>query len=252
MTVTTPDVPRVSGLARSEAPGLAEEEYARFAAMLTTVRDDQWALPTDCVGWTVRDLAGHLVGAMRAAAALRESVSQQWEVARRLKAHGGTDVDHMTAVQIERVAALTTDELVAECRRLVTPAARGRRRTPGLIRRVRIAQVVNGQPERWPLGYLLDTILTRDTWMHRVDLARALGTTPTVDASHDARIVADVVEEWGGRHRRPYRLTLTGPAGGVFAQGMGGETMQLDAVEFCRILSGRAVGDGLLRTAVPF
>ncbi len=252
MTVTAPDVAQLSGLARSEAPGLAEEEYARFAALLSRVGDDQWTLPTDCAGWTVRDLAGHLVGAMRAAAALRETLRQQLAVARRLRASGGTDVDHMTAVQIERVAASTTDELVAECRRLVAPAARGRRRTPGLIRRVRITQVVNGQPERWPVGYLVDTILTRDTWMHRVDLARALGTTPVVDAGHDGRIVADVVEEWGCRHGRPYQLTLTGPAGGGFEQGAGGEALELDAVEFCRILSGRASGDGLLRTAVPF
>jgi len=31
---------------------------------------------------------------------------------------------------------------------------------------------------------------------------------------HDARIVADVVAEWAGRHGRPFTLHLTGPAGG--------------------------------------
>jgi hypothetical protein len=65
-----------------------------------------------------------------------------------------------------------------------------------------------------------------------------------------ARIVADVVAEWARGHGQPYRLTLTGPAGGSWSAG--GEEISLDAVEFCRILSGRAPGTGLLTSAVPF
>ena len=62
----------------------------------------------------------------------------------------------------------------------------------------------------------LDTILTRDVWMHRVDLCHATGHPMTVTAAHDGVIVADVVAEWAGRHGEPYRLTLTGPAGGNY------------------------------------
>lgn len=252
MSTATTDVTALSPISRGEAPRLAEEEYRRFADLLGTVDGDQWALPTDCTGWSVRDLAGHLVGAMRAAASLRETMSQQREIGRRVKAHGGSDVDHMTAVQVERVAGLDPEALTAECRRLVGPAATGRRRAPGLLRRVRIPQQVNGATERWPLGYLFDTILTRDTWMHRVDLARALGTPLELDAGHDGRIVADVVAEWARRHGQSFRLVLTGPAGGTFSQGAGGPELELDAVELCRSLSGRVEGDGLLRTQVPF
>ena len=56
-------------------------------------------------------------------------------------------------------------------------AAKGRRRIPGFVRRMRLPepQVVNGVPETWSLGYLTDVILTRDPWMHRLDLARATG-----------------------------------------------------------------------------
>src|SRR6266536_2141047 len=54
------------------------------------------------------------------------------------------------------------------------------------------------------------------------------------------------------RRRMPCRLTLTGPAGGSYVAGEGGETIELDAVEFCRILSGRAEGAGLMSTEVPF
>jgi hypothetical protein len=47
-------------------------------------------------------------------------------------------------------------------------------------------------------------------------------------------------------------LILTGPAGGTFVAGDGGEHIELDAVELCRILSGRAEGTGLMSTEVPF
>ena len=63
------------------------------------------------------------------------------------------------------------------------------------------------------------------------------------DADHDGRIIAEVAAEWARRHGRPHRLVLTGPAGGTFTSGEpDAETIELDAVEFCRILSGRAEG----------
>ena len=62
---------------------------------------------------------------------------------------------------------------------------------------------VNGAPETWSLGYLTDVILTRDPWMHRLDLARATGQAPTLTADHDGVIVADVVLEWARRHGQP-------------------------------------------------
>jgi hypothetical protein len=64
--------------------------------------------------------------------------------------------------------------------------------------------------------------------------------------------VADVVAEWARRHGQPYTLRLTGPAGGTFTDGEGGEVIEVDAVEFCRILSGRGDGSGLLNQEVPF
>jgi len=114
------------------------------------------------------------------------------------------------------------------------------------------AQHVNGTDELWSLGYLLDVILTRDPWMHRMDLARATGTSPVLTADQDGVLVADVVAEWAQRHGRPYDLTLTGAAGGHWEHGSGGETITMDAIEFCRVLSGRGSGSGLLSTSVPF
>ncbi len=63
---------------------------------------------------------------------------------------------------------------------------------------------------------------------------------------------ADAVAEWASRHDQPFRLHLSGPAGGTFRHGDGGPQLDLDAIEFCRILSGRAPGDGLLATRILF
>ncbi|MDX1382582.1 MAG: hypothetical protein R3190_03005, partial [Thermoanaerobaculia bacterium] len=51
---------------------------------------------------------------------------------------------------------------------------------------------------------LFDTILTRDTWMHRTDLAEATGRPLELTADHDGRIVADVVAEWARDMMRRY------------------------------------------------
>ena len=113
-------------------------------------------------------------------------------------------------------------------------------------------QVVGDRSEFWTFGYLMDVVLTRDTWMHRVDISRATGRPVELTADHDGVLVADVVAEWADRHGRPFELTLTGPAGGSWSAGTGGERLELDAVEFCRILSGRGTGPGLLAEQVPF
>ena len=84
--------------------------------------------------------------------------------------------------------------------------------------------------------------------MHRVDLARATGRELVLTPDHDGRIVADVVAEWAGWHRSAYELVLTGPVGGTFRRGSGGEAHRMDAVEFARVLSGRSGGEGLLQT----
>jgi hypothetical protein len=104
----------------------------------------------------------------------------------------------------------------------------------------------------WRLGYLMDVIYNRDAWMHRVDVRRAIAREMVLTSDHDGRLVSDVVTEWARRHGKPFTLSLTGPAGGSFVAGEGGDHIELDAVEFCRILSGRATGAGLLSTEVPF
>ena len=252
-TATPATLPRRSGLPREAAVRLAATEYARFSTAIGELQPADWALPTDCPNWNVQQLVAHVVGMARMAASPLEQVRQQRAAGARRPA-GTPMVDSLTAVQVDRYASLGPDGLVRLMERTGPRAAKGRRRVPGFLRRRSMPEpeVVDGVPEHWTVGFAVDTILTRDTWMHRVDLSRATDRPMTLTADHDGVLVADVVAEWAGRHGRPCRLTLTGPAGGSWSYGADGESLDLDAVEFCRLVSGRGAADGLLSVHVPF
>ncbi len=253
MTATTVDT--IPPITRAEAEVLAATEYVRLAEQLRTLDDDDWTRPTDCPLWDVRAMAGHSVGMLSDFTSMRAVMRRMRGATKRAKRSGSALVDAMTSLQVEEHAALTPGELVARVDERGPKAAHWRTNAPSLLRRMPMKETVGGQPETWRMSYLFDTILTRDPWMHRVDIARATGRDLVLTAEHDGRIVADVVAEWARRHGQPFTLTLTGPAGGDFAAGAGagaGEHITIDAVEFCRILSGRATGSGLLTQEVPF
>ena len=62
----------------------------------------------------------------------------------------------------------------------------------------------------------------------------------------------DAVAEWARRRGEAFNLELVGPDGATFTQGTRGAVISLDAVELCRIFSGRATGTSLLTQEVPF
>jgi hypothetical protein len=101
------------------------------------------------------------------------------------------------------------------------------------------------------VSYLFDVGLTRDVWMHRVDICRAIGYGLDFDAEHDGRLMEDYVAEWAAVYDVPFTLQLTGPAGGSFKYGEGGDTVTIDAVEFLRTLAERAHGEGILSSPLP-
>ena len=88
--------------------------------------------------------------------------------------------------------------------------------------------------------------------MHRVDISRGTGREMILTSDHDGRIVADVVSDWARRHGRPFQLNLSGSAGGSYRQGSEGQDISMDAVEFCRTISGREKGTGLLAQQVAW
>jgi uncharacterized protein (TIGR03083 family) len=248
MTSTFAD-PRPA-LGRGEAAVLAATENDRFVELMKSLHPEDWTKPTDCPAWDVRAMASHVLGAMEANASMPEFVHQLR--AGKKAAGDRPDIDGMTEVQVRERANLDPAQLVDKLVTMAPKAARARRRVPAPLRRLPMKVEVAKVMETWRLGYLLDTIFTRDTWMHRVDITRATDHDLMLTPEHDGRIVADVVAEWARRHGRPFTLNLHGPAGGIFIHEGGGEEITLDAVEFCRTLSGRATGDGLLTQEVPF
>jgi uncharacterized protein (TIGR03083 family) len=255
MTTATAPVaaPWRPALDRALAMRLAREEYALFSDQLRRLTPQDWSRVTCCPAWDVHAMVCHVVGM----AEMSASPLETWRQMRAAKRAGGVFVDALTDVQMRKHAHRSPEELVARSQQVGPKAARGRRRTPALVRRrtMGIEQPVDNTSERtepWTMGYLIDVILTRDTWMHRSDIAAATGRDMVLTAEHDGVLVADIVKEWAARHGQPVTLTLLGPAGGSWSLGSGGAAYELDAVEFCRILSGRGDGGGLLATQVPF
>ena len=254
MTITnaTRPEPWTSAHDRETAMRLAADEYARVVDLFEQLAPEDWSRPTACPGWDVRDMAGHMLGMAQMVTSYVGLVRQQARTAIRRRRDGGLMIDALTALQVEKNQALGADELIEAMRSAAPKAVRTRRGMPALLRsRTMREDTPEGGTEAWTLGFLTDTILTRDPFMHRIDISRASGVPLAPTADHEGRIVADVVQEWATRHGQPYRLDLTGPAGGSWHTGVG-ETITMDALEFCRVLSGRARGEGLMAVQVPF
>ena len=218
--------------------------------LLRILRTDEWPLDTVCSLWTVRQMVAHVLGMAEAQASFRQ-FAHDFNVAR--KRSGGAMIDALNQSQVRDRADLTPEELVDRLAAIAPKAVRSRRRTPAVMRKVvRFTQDPPFGTERWRYGFLVDTIFTRDTWMHRLDISRATGREMAITEQHDGRIVAGVVAEWARRHAKPFTLTLTGAAGGTWRAGDAGGLIEVDALEFCWIVSGRAPGQGLLATPVPF
>ena len=239
-------VEEIRPIARStDAREVALAAYARLLELLERLEPDDWTAPTECPGWDVATMVGHLIGAGQSGASLREAMRQQRWGKKHAGEFGGNALDAGNDLQVRDHRHLSPEERIEALRAIAPRAVRGRMRLPGLVRRVSVpldagGSSAAGMPESLALGHLMDVIYTRDVWLHTIDIARATGRPYVPDAAVDARIVEDVVAEWARRHGQPFVLVLSGPAGARFRSGEGGGHLHLDAVECSRILSGRA------------
>ena len=249
MTPTAPPLIPRTRIGHDEAWLLAAAEYQRMLNLLRTLGEADWTRATDCTAWDVRGMLGHLVGAAEGFASPRELLHQYRLGAglrKRGAAGGQMPVDGANAVQVLERAGAATPDLIARYERAIPDTLRWRRR----LRWIPVSQPDEGG--RFTMRELFEVILTRDTWMHRVDIARATGREMVLTPGHDGRIVEDCVLDWAAKHDRPFSLVLDGPAGGRFDGGTGGPEMELDAVEFVRALSGRGTREEILGTRVVF
>ena len=245
------DVSTIPRIGHDEAMVLTQTEFDRAVALLRALTPSDWAKPTDCDRWDVRAVALHLLGAAEANASLPEQI-RQMRRGSKLKASVGSPYwwDGANEYQIAKHASLPDDRIANVYVDVAARRDRGPHADPRLIRALPILKL---PPPigRQPLSYLSDMGFTRDVWMHRVDIARATGQTMVLTAEHDGRLVEDLVAEWATTHGEPFTLELDGTAGGTYVAGTGGEHVQIDAVEFCRVLSDSATGTGVLAHPLP-
>lgn len=238
------EIPRIK---HDEAMAITAVENHRLWELLIDINTDEWTLPTDCTRWDVRAVVVHLIAQAEAQASPVEFVTQAMAGRKLMEEIGGIyPVDGLNEAGLRARSHLKPEELSDLWSSVAAKALRFRRRLPAPIRALPLLRLDRGL---WkPLGYLYDIGFTRDVWMHRVDLSRAIGRTIDATAQHDGRIVADIIAEWATTHSDPFTLRLTGPAGGTYVRDSAnaGDCLELDAIECCRILSGRGTPVGVL------
>lgn len=248
---TAVDVTTIPRIMHAEAMRLADVEARRVAATLRNLEPADWAKPTDCPRWDVRALVAHMVGSAAGQASPREFF-RQVRAGRPVVVEIGAQYwwDGMNEIQVRERSDLSIEQLIAEWDRTAPRALKARRNLPRPIAKLPLLKLP-APIGRQPLGYLFNVGFTRDSWMHRIDLAEATGKPFNADADHDGRIVADLVAEWATTHGLPFVLELTGPAGGHYTQGAAGEHVTIDAITFARTLAERVPGDGVLAHPLP-
>ncbi|WP_269937960.1 maleylpyruvate isomerase family mycothiol-dependent enzyme [Arthrobacter sp. HY1533] len=225
-----------------------------LADELEALSPEQWRLPTECTGWSVRDMAGHLLGAQEDLLRIR-TVLRRRARGRRRYPHLSL-LDAANQVQVQDHAALGTAELCRQYRANIPQVSRRVRRFPGILAGVPVQKGMAPANSALRLGYLFNVIYLRDAWMHGADLARATGNPRRATAADGlllAHVLRDLATEWGGGDA--VELVLPGEPGATV--GLGGlaegrlpvARLEAPALELCRSLSGRVPESGITTVA---
>jgi len=145
------------------------QRRVELADQLETLTVQEWELPSLCAGWTVRDVAAHVISS--ASASLADVLTMM--VKARL------NFNRAMFDEAKRRSARPTDEIVGDYRRL----AGSRRRPPGTSR--------------------FDPLV--DVLVHTQDIVRPVGRRQPISAS-DALAVGDHVWSMGFPYRAQRRL----------------------------------------------
>lgn len=235
MTQATTHVSAIRGLSGPEARRVAKTQMDRMLDLLRSLSDEEWHGPTDCEGWAVRDIAAHLLGWAEAVVSPTE-LARQFNAGRALAEEMHGLLHGINRYQVESKQHLSNRELLARIE-VALPKMLQRRAT--LNRYFRYAPYWDGFLGYTNIGYVMNVIFTRDTFMHRADISRPAGKEMDL-GEDDRRLLEDVVRDWAHRSEARMSLILTGPAGGRYltaADPVAEAT--LDAVDFGRIMTRR-------------
>ncbi len=225
----------VAGLNGERARRAAAFQYAALGAELKQLDADEWQRQTECDRWDVHAVVAHLVGWMEALTSLKElrhQVRAGWGRRKEL----GNILDAVNEVQVDDRSKLDPAALIARYEEMYPRF---------LARRARMGKVGRAIPLYDPvvvgvtnLGFFANVIFTRDTFMHRIDVAVAVGKTVEL-AQEDGWILADVVKDWSQRRKVDGTIEIAGV--GVFRAATGSRCeISGSGADLCRVLSGRA------------
>jgi uncharacterized protein (TIGR03083 family) len=202
-------------LPRNEVePGLIAELEA-FETLIRPMTAPEWDTPTRCDGWTVGDVAAHVIGSMADVVALRLD---------------GLGTPEVTAREVEERRGRTPAELADELAG-VTKATKD------------LAAAFDD--DSWngpsPGGFdftLADGIeaLWYDTYLHGDDVRAALG-RPSVEGPGVRASISHIATSLAGHGYDDVTLALDGQD--EFAVGQGGHRIEGDAIEFVKAATGR-------------
>lgn len=225
-----------------EIPSLDHEQWievgrSQHEALLKLLRDlspEDWHASTDCELWTVKDMTAHVLGAAEGFTSFRE-LRQQVIGSLSRRGELGSQLNAMNQVQVDDRRHLSPDELTARLEDALPKFLVLRGRVGGIGRYLPLYDPNLGAGS---VRYLMDTIFSRDHFMHRIDIERATQ-REIAQTESDRLLVADVVVDWTRRAHAHVTLELSGDAGGSFVAGSGAIGLAADALELCRVLSGR-------------
>lgn len=203
-------------LSRSVAvPGMTGE-YEAFGALIEGLSAEQWATPTRCEGWSVADVAAHVVGQLTDVVNLR------------LDDLGSPEV---TARQVAERRGRTATDLADELR---DSAKLGSEMASSFDDAAWDGPVSEGAPGTVGSGI---EALWYDTYLHADDIRHALG-VPSVRGEGLAASVSHIADFLTEQGWGPAELRFEGL--GIFeVSGGGGRVIDGDALDFVLAATGR-------------
>ena len=231
---------RIPEASNAEWSEIARAQQDALVALLHDLGQEDWYADTECEGWTVKDIAAHVVAWADAMVWPHKYLALAREAKRR-RSDFADDLDAQNALQVERARSTPPVEIVVRMTKVFPTFLKVRRRV--LAGPLSPIKVVGPLGEPMTLRFLGNKVFSRDHFMHRIDISRAVGRELNYVPA-DTLMVADGAKEWAAKHGADARLELAGPIGGTYTAGSGERTtIRGDAVDFMRFLAGRGTID---------
>jgi uncharacterized protein (TIGR03083 family) len=161
---------RIPYVTADEAYSLMKVELEKFLEVAEDLHPEEWAQPTACAAWTVRDIMAHQAGSYASGLGYRGLFKQLVT----LPKPGQLIEDAINEQQLRERANLSTDELVAEVRSAGPVAIQNWAYGFRPFKALGIPHPIAGFLS---VRHLMWVIHSRDPWMHRLDICRAIGRT---------------------------------------------------------------------------